>query len=882
MVKQNREVRPNLATLPMKRFSLPLRFSIPTILVLFSTLLGVFSFQREVSLSNSREEEHAVHDLRLVGSQTSGILEYLYRRGDVEQAEIIISKMGSDPKLRLVLLCDENNRVILSTRYELRNLPVSETSGAKSLSGFSLVREKMSAQVLLSEDRRNIWGIYPVLLGAKPGELRPTRVGILLVEYDLSGEKNAAYADALQRSLESIAVIVSGCIAVWLLFDKILTQRASKLVAASNSLAQGELEVRAQLQGWDELAQISAAFDRMADQIQTHTEALQQSEARFRSLVSNISGIIYRCSLDRDWTMEFVSDAIAEISGYLPSDFINNQVRSFTSIIHPEDREMVEIALDSAMQEQQPYTIEYRIVCADNSIRWMYEKGQAICQSNGDILWLDGAIFDITELKLVETKLQQAKDSAEAANRAKSEFLANMSHELRTPLNAILGFTQVIQRDAAIGLEHQSHLEIIHRSGQHLLDLINNVLELSKIEAGTANLNETNFDLFQLLKQIEDMMILKASAKQINLIFERSPDVPQQIGADEKKLRQVLVNLLDNAIKFTDVGTVTLRVLTDAPTTNYQLPITNYRLVFEVIDTGSGLTDEAATSLFKPFEPIKTTPGWQAGIGLGLAISRKFVNLMGGDLTVSSNLETGSTFKFGIPVRLASTTELQQQQQTPQIISLAPNQPPVRLLIVEDQPENRWLLSKLLTSVGFEVKEARNGQEGVTLWQEWEPHLILMDLRMPVMNGYEATEKIKSTPRGQVTIIIAVTGFAFEENRAAIFAAGCDDFISKPFQANVIYAKIAEHLGVSYIYEAPAQSCQVSSPPRLKLTPIALRVMPGDWIAKLHQAAVDCDDSWIFHLLKEIPAEYTILIAALTELVRDFRFGEIIDLTATS
>ncbi len=856
----------------MKRFSLSLRFSIPTILVLFSILLGVFSFQREVNLSNSREEEEAIHDLRLVGSQTSGILEYLYRREDIEQAEIVISKMGSDPKLALVLLCDENNRVILSTRYELRHLPVGETPAAKSLGAISNVREKMSAQLLVSENKRKIWGIYPVLLGAKVGELRPTRIGILLVEYDISGEKYAAYADALQRSLESIAVIASACVAVWLLFDKILTQRASKLVAASNSLAQGQLDVRARLQGCDELTQISAAFDRMADRIQTDTLALQESEARFRSLVANISGVIYRCACDRDWTMEFISDAIAQISGYPPSDFINNQVRSFASIIHHEDRQMVDIAIDSAIQEQQPYTIEYRIVRADNSIRWVYEKGQGIRKSNGEILWLDGAIFDITELKQVETKLQQAKEAAEAANRAKSEFLANMSHELRTPLNAILGFAQVMQRDPAISLEHQAHLDIIHHNGQHLLGLINNVLELSKIEAGTAQLDEINFDLYQLLNGLQEMMHLKACDKQINLIFERSPEVPQHIKTDEKKLRQVLVNLLDNAIKFTDAGTVTLRV-------SVKSSITNYRLIFEVIDTGYGLTDEAAANLFKPFAQTKAGEGWQAGMGLGLAISRKFINLMNGDITAIANPETGTTFKFDIPVHLASTTDFTQPQQANRIVRLAPNQAPVRLLIVEDQPENRWLLSKLLTSVGFEVKEAKNGQEGLTMWEQWEPHLIFMDLRMPVMNGYETTEKIKSTPKGQATAIVAVTGFAFEENRAAIFAAGCDDFISKPFQANVIFAKIADLLGVGYIYEAPAQSCEVSPFPVLNLTHTALNVMPDDWIAKLHQAAVDCDDSWIFQLLKDIPAEYISLATALTELVREFRFGEIIDLT---
>lgn len=876
----------------MKRFPFPLRFSIPAILVLFSSLLGLFSFQREVSLSSLREEQQGTYELGLVGSQTSGILEYLYRRGDVEQAEILISKMGSDRKLRLVLLCDESNRVMLSTRYELRWLPVGDTPGASILPVFAQVRQKMSKQVMLSSDKQSLWGIYPVLLGALPGELRPSRVGILLIEYDLSREKNAAYTDARRRSLESIAVITCGCIAVWLLFEKILTRRASRLVAASNSLAQGKLNVRARLKGWDELAQISAAFDRMADQIQTNTQSLQASEERFRSLVSNISGIIYRCALDKDWTMEFISDAIAQISGYPASDFIANQVRTFASIIHPEDREMVEQAVYTSIAIQQPYNIEYRLVCADGSIRWVYEKGGGIRNSNGELLWLDGAIFDITELKQVEDKLQQALDAAEAANRAKSEFLANMSHELRTPLNAILGFAQVMQRDGSLSLEHQNHLDIINNSGQHLLGLINNVLHMSKIEAGKIKLDESSFDLYKLLDTMEAMLRLKAEAKEINLILERDPSVPQYITTDESKLRQVLINLLANAIKFTKIGTVTLRVIgqrgeSNSPITLGQLPITKTRLLFEVEDTGYGIAPEAVKSLFKPFVQIRNSEQWQEGTGLGLAISRKFVNLMGGDISVSSTLGKGSLFKFDIVVQKALETQLPNQMQERQVISLASNREQVRLLVVDDQPENRWLLLKLLTSVGFEVKEAQNGLDAITVWEEWQPHLIFMDMRMPVMNGYEATGRIKATAVGQATAIVAVTGFAFEENRAAILAAGCDDFISKPFQANDIFAKLASHLGVSYIYQEPTTALE-SAPkqldasfpsPRFKLTREALAAMPDEWIAKLHRAAVECDDNVIFHLLKDIPAEYTTLATALSELVYDFGFEEIIELT---
>ena len=525
------------------------------------------------------------------------------------------------------------------------------------------------------------------------------------------------------------------------------------------------------------------------------------------------------------------------------------------------------------------------------------EQNEALLRVNQELEQLNASLEQIVverTSELVETNkdLYQAKEAAEAANLAKSTFLANMSHELRTPLNAILGFTQVISREPSINSEHREYLDIIERSGQHLLKLINNVLEMSRIEAGKTKLDENSFDFYRMLDEIEQMLRLKAQEKQLELIFERSrslsagesPQLPQYIHADESKLRQVLLNLLGNAIKFTNKGSVTLRVklgtkpISYFPITNYQLPIT-----FEVEDTGSGIPPEEMKYLFESFMQVKSAQHSQAGSGLGLAISRKFVNLMGGDITVNSEVGRGSTFKFDIQVHLAQATDLPTQSQTRQIIGLAQNPPPIRLLIVDDNWENSLFLSKLLISLGFEVREAKNGQECIEVWNSWNPHLIFMDMRMPIMNGYEATQQIKATAKGQTTVVIAVTSSAFEEEKSEILSIGCDDFVRKPFQDEVILAKIAEHLGVQYLYQddnAPSQvSDRTPKPDCTSLTSDNFKVMPNEWIVKLYEAASICRDDLISDLISQIPLSHAELAQALENMTYNFHFEDIMKLT---
>jgi len=510
------------------------------------------------------------------------------------------------------------------------------------------------------------------------------------------------------------------------------------------------------------------------------------------------------------------------------------------------------------------------------------QLGIAIAQAN----LLEQEKQQRQELALQNHALEKAKLEAEAANRAKSHFLSKMSHELRTPLNAILGFTQLMARDQSMTPEYKEYLEIINRSGEHLLELINDILSMSQIEAGQVTLNKNRFDLYRLLDSLEEMLGLKATSKGLELIFERACDVPQYIQTDESKLRQTLINLLGNAIKFTQTGRVTLRVGTGARGNKAglfplpQFPMLTSRLWFEVEDTGPGIAPEELSSLFDPFVQSETGRQSMEGTGLGLPISQQFVRLMGGEIAVTSTPGQGAIFRFDIQIGLATAADKKSVSGKRRVIGLEPNQPSYRLLIVEDGAVNRKLLVKILEPLGFEVRTATNGQEGVSLWESWSPHLIWMDVIMPVMDGYEATQHIKQTPNGQKTVIIALTASAFEEQQQAILKAGCDDFLPKPFQREALLEKIAHHLGVLYIYEQQdTPTLSQPSAPVQPLKPDALTVMPASWVIQLHQAALYADDELMKQLIEQIPLEHGSLRRALRALVDNFLLEQIINLT---
>jgi two-component system sensor histidine kinase/response regulator len=484
--------------------------------------------------------------------------------------------------------------------------------------------------------------------------------------------------------------------------------------------------------------------------------------------------------------------------------------------------------------------------------------------------------------------LEEAKRSAEVANRAKSEFLANMSHELRTPLNAILGFAQLMVRDTAITPKQKEHLTIINQSGKHLLNLINDVLEMSRIEAGRTQLNPQAFDLIKLLSNLAEIFRLKAQAKRLSLQFQLADDLPQYIKTDEGKLRQVLLNLLDNAVKFTETGGVIIRVSKSLQSSSPQMEkqnsatkiVSQVLISFAIEDTGRGIAIEEQKQLFQPFAQTGKVLHNQGGTGLGLSISHHFVQLMGGTIQFTSILGQGSTFSFTIPVEIAQPQQLENSSSQQRVSRLAPGQPNYRLLVVDDCLENRELLLQLLSQVGFEVKTATNGEEAIALWQQWQPHLIWMDMRMPVMDGYEATCRIKANSTETKPIIIALTASAFAEQRAKILEAGCDDFVGKPCPEQIIFDKLAEHLGVTYLYEE--ESITTAATDLACLSAQDLPVMPPEWIKALNQAAIQVDADLIMQLIGEIPSNYQTLAQQLTELTSKYNFDEIIELTENS
>ncbi|MBD1830282.1 ATP-binding protein [Microcoleus vaginatus GB1-A2] len=531
--------------------------------------------------------------------------------------------------------------------------------------------------------------------------------------------------------------------------------------------------------------------------------------------------------------------------------------------------------------------------------------------------------FETLEQRVQErtAELAVAKDKAEVANQAKSTFLANMSHELRSPLNAILGFSQLMTRSQTLSPEHQENISIISSSGEHLLTLINNVLDLSKIESGRTTLNPQKFDLYRLLNDLEDMFQLKADDKHLQLVFERSQNVPQYVETDDLKLRQILINLLNNAIKFTDNGGVSVRVSKQSSGRNQQAEgarvylseeLTNtegsainnleisqsksknaifatkndetasassFFLHFEVEDTGPGIATNELDDLFEAFVQTKTGKDSQEGTGLGLPISRKFVELMGGEMSVCSAVGKGTNFKFDIQVIAVDAADIEIRKPTRSVIALAPNQHTYRILIVDDKPLNRQLLVKMLNPLGFELKEATNGQEAIEIWDSWEPHLIWMDMRMPVMEGYEATQYIKSTIKGQATAIIALTASVLEEERAVILSAGCDAFMRKPFREADIFDAMHKQIGVRYLYEDPGQANLLAIKEGDRpMTAADFVKLPESLVADLKLAILNADMGSIDSSIEQIRLKDAVTAGAIANCMENFEYDKILKL----
>ena len=492
---------------------------------------------------------------------------------------------------------------------------------------------------------------------------------------------------------------------------------------------------------------------------------------------------------------------------------------------------------------------------------------------------------EIEERKRAQTELEAAKEAAEAANRAKSSFLANMSHELRTPLNAILGYSQLITRSQDVSPQVRANLQIISRSGEHLLGLINQVLDMSKIEAGRMTINEREFDLYSLLRDIEAMFQLKAEEQHVRLIFKRHPEVPRYVRSDEMKLRQILINLLNNAFKFTEAGYVMVRV-ESAQETAVSPARLRHNLIFTVEDSGPGIDPDELDTLFAAFVQAKAGRESGGGTGLGLTLSRQFAQLLGGDMSARNRqdkLGHGALFQFNIRVYVADAIS-NIKGNTPQVIALKPDQPEFRILIVDDIPESRQLLVQLLNAVGFRTQEAKDGQEAVAIWRAWQPHLIWMDLHMPILNGCAATTKIKAEEETPETVIIATTATAFVEEIGEIMDCGFDDFVRKPIQTAKVFEMLRTYLGVAYLYALE----ETAVPPHAALNEedgqwkTAVATLPKSLQNNLQNAALQTNMLEVERLIAQTNQYHPHLAQHFQLLADEFEYGKILAILKTA
>ncbi len=465
--------------------------------------------------------------------------------------------------------------------------------------------------------------------------------------------------------------------------------------------------------------------------------------------------------------------------------------------IYPDDLDQCLKTYVHAFKVRQPFEMEYRLRRYDGEYRWLVDQGRPLYDLKGKFTGFIGWCYDITESKQAEEALKQAKEASEAANRAKSEFLANMSHELRTPLNGILGYAYILKREKNLTTKQQDGLSIIQQCGDHLLALINDILDLSKIEARKMEIQLSDIRFPELLDNIAEIFLIGAEQKNISFSYTSSP-LPALVRGDEQKLRQILINLLGNAVKFTETGGVVFKVsYVDLGAEDYSQSLSP-KIRFQVEDTGIGIASNKLTEIFLPFHQIDNSHRRVEGTGLGLAISQKLARLMGSTLEVKSTLGVGSV--FWLDLDLPEVLEATKTTETGgNIIGFKGER--CKVLVADDNRENRSVLVHLLEPLGFQILEATDGNDCLRKAHESKPDVILMDLTMPIMNGFEATRQIRQSINIKDTVIIATSASVFDYNQQQSAEAGCDDFIPKPVCVKNLLNRLQTHLQLEWIYE---------------------------------------------------------------------------------
>lgn len=705
----------------------------------------------------------------------------------------------------------------------------------------------------------------------------------------LSPVKKMAFYMMLTTGVAILALIISVITGA-----RVAVQSVKMLSRAIRSVvSHKDLNHRIRLDLPLELQELAHAFNQTLETLQQTTaskEALEQSRERFYLAVKGSNDGIWDWDLKKDTL--FLSQRWKEQLGYKDEE-LNNHIQTFRDLLHPEDSEWVlertELFITGVILHHE---LEFRMLHKNGSHRWILARGAALRDESGIPYRLAGSHTDVTLRKETEISLTESRDSlkesnqsqeealaiaeemaqkARQANIAKSRFLANMSHEIRTPMNAILGFSHVLARDAMLSPRQMEHVNTIIRSGRHLLQLINDILDMSKIEAGQSSLTPSDFSPDDLISDLEIIFRNRAVEKGLQFLLEKSTDLPAYLHGDETKLRQILVNLLGNAVKFTQTGGVTLRVRADQSPEKSEEEL--FLLIFEVADSGPGIPENEKDHIFEAFQQAGEGIRF-GGTGLGLAISRNFAEIMGGRLTFTSQHCHGSCFRLEIPMPAKEHPAPVKSPALSPVMRLSPGSNPVRILVADDAKDNRTLINALLQPMGFDIREAKNGMQAIDIFESWSPHAILMDMRMPVMDGYEATRRIKTS--GKPSFIIALTATAFEDERKTVMDSGVDAYLRKPFQPHELFNILAINLELEYTFQKEHPIESEESLPISKGLPPCHSVLSQDEQKHMHEAVTEGDIKNIYEIIEKIKQKNSAAAEKLHKMANNYDYEKIL------
>ena len=629
--------------------------------------------------------------------------------------------------------------------------------------------------------------------------------------------------------------------------------------------------------------------------------ALKKSWDYFENLNNSLGDAIFTVKLPEQ-AIEYVNRAVEHIFGYTADECIGKHTKAF----FPDKRGYVSFVrkLQETIKHQKDILRTEHELKRKEGEFFTAEITTTFLNETGELTGIISIVRDVTDRKQMERALEQERTSlarkveertvelkrtnAELAraSRLKDEFLANISHDLRTPLNAILGYAKLLKKAEQLSQLQEEGLNTIQSSGEHLLTLINDILELAKIQAGRLTPQPNIFYFPDFLQQIANIMRIRAMQKGIVFLYESSPNLPKGVYADEKRLGEVLINLLDNAVKFTEKGGVTFNVevksciqthlhidqRSGSPTGIFP----TYTIRFHIKDTGSGISPEQLEEIFLPFQQVGQQHSHVEGTGLGLTISQQFVKMMGGTLNVNSTVNKGSTFWFELNIPEVSESIPDTSLPHPQILDYQGRR--LNILIVDDKQENRAVLRNMLLPLGFEISEAENGQRCLELARDMKPDSILLDLRMPIMDGFETTRQLRKLLATQDIVIIAISASVSEEIRTKSLNAGCDDFLSKPLREERLLECLQTHLNLEWVYQEKPEDVPTVEHTEPTVLPVAL---PPEDIASLRKFAICGNITRILKQLDKIEGlgeQFNPFVKKVRALVKSFQIQEIIEL----